>query len=208
MVRTTNIRRSKSGNKPLKKGGWSTKPVYDPLKHPDIAYSFALLGYTNRELAERFGVSISTIEYWMANKPEFGDRVREGREIATLKVVGKLYESALGFYIEEEQVVQCKKTNFDANNQKVSEQIYYQTIKVKKYIKPETINQRYIMNNRTRHMDIPWGDNQNITVSGPNGGPIQHSLLNPKIDLSKHLDISELQFVKQIQEKVKEVQDE
>ncbi len=207
MVRTTSIRRSKSGNKPLTRGGWSTAHIYDPGKHPDLAYRFSLLGFTNPELATRFGVSLSTVEYWIRTKEEFGNKVRQGREISNLDVVSQLYQSALGFYVDVEKIVMCKKKEFDAQGNLISEQTYPQKLIVKEYIKPETINQRYIMNNRTRHQDIPWGDNQNITVSGPNGGPIQHQVLQANINLEKHLSIEELQFIKQIQDKVKEVEE-
>lgn len=208
MIRTKKVTRSKTGNKSIQKGGWSTVSVYDPNKHPDLAERFSLLGYTNQELADRLAIKISTLEYWMRTKEEFATAVRRGREDSMLDVVGQLQQSALGFYVDVQKVVVCKKKHYDENGNVISEQTYPEKIWVKEYIKPETINQRYILNNRTRHLSMPWGDNQNVTVSGPNGGPIQHQVLQTNVDLSKHLDITELQFIRQIQEKMKEVQDD
>ena len=44
--------------------------------HPDMceqAHNYCLLGATNDELAEFFGVSPSTIDNWIAGHPDFGE---------------------------------------------------------------------------------------------------------------------------------------
>ncbi len=63
-----------------------------------------MVGATNRDLAERFGVARSTIDHWIATIPEFGEAVRTGRECADISVVKSLFNRALGFRRTAEKV--------------------------------------------------------------------------------------------------------
>jgi transcriptional regulator with XRE-family HTH domain len=59
-------------------------------------------GLTDRELAEAFGVSRSTIFRWRAAYPEFAEATRLGKAVADDRVERALYERAIGY--EEEAV--------------------------------------------------------------------------------------------------------
>ncbi len=59
-------------------------------------------GLTDRELAEAFGVSRSTIFRWRAAYPEFAEATKLGKEVADDRVERALYERAIGY--EEEAV--------------------------------------------------------------------------------------------------------
>jgi hypothetical protein len=68
--------------------------------HPDMceqAHNYCLLGATNDELAEFFGVSPSTIDNWIAGRADFADAVRSGRIVADAKVARGLYARAVGY---------------------------------------------------------------------------------------------------------------
>jgi hypothetical protein len=68
--------------------------------HPDmceLAHNYCLLGATNDELAEFFGVCPSTIDNWIAQRADFGDAVRSGRVVADAKVARGLYARAVGY---------------------------------------------------------------------------------------------------------------
>jgi hypothetical protein len=69
--------------------------VYKP-ENAEIAHICCMMGATNATLAERFGVSHTTIDNWIATIPDFGDAVRKGREVADGKVVSALYARATG----------------------------------------------------------------------------------------------------------------
>ena len=67
--------------------------VYNP-ENAEIARHCCRLGASNDTLAERFDVSPRTIDSWIATIPEFGDAVRQGRQIADDLVVAALYARA------------------------------------------------------------------------------------------------------------------
>ena len=53
-------------------------PTYKPEFCP-LAYKFCLLGATNEDLADVFGVSRNTIGNWLARYPEFRKAMQDGR---------------------------------------------------------------------------------------------------------------------------------
>ena len=73
-------------------GGRPTK--YEP-QFAEQATKLCLLGATNPELANFFGVAESTISKWLVDEPEFSEAVKEGRQAADAKVAESLYQQAL-----------------------------------------------------------------------------------------------------------------
>jgi hypothetical protein len=73
------------------------RPSSYKSEFPELARKFCMLGATNDDLATMFGVSISTIDNWIAEKPEFLGAVKEGREIADATVAEKLFHRATGY---------------------------------------------------------------------------------------------------------------
>ena len=69
--------------------------VYKP-ENAEIARIACMLGATNTLLAERFEVSRSTIDNWIASILDFSDAVRKGRDAADVTVVSALYARAIG----------------------------------------------------------------------------------------------------------------
>src|SRR5258708_5165929 len=63
----------------------------------ELAHNYCLLGATNDELAEFFGVSPRTIDNWIAGHPEFETTVKDGRVIADARVARGLYTRAIGY---------------------------------------------------------------------------------------------------------------
>jgi len=64
-------------------------------------YRLALLGQTNRQIAEFFGLSISTIERWSTNHEAFRRALMRGRAEADMNVARSVYRRALGYtYVE------------------------------------------------------------------------------------------------------------
>ena len=57
-------------------------PSYTP-HHCTIAYKFCLLGATNEDLADVFGVFRNTIGNWLARYPEFSKAVQGARDVPT-----------------------------------------------------------------------------------------------------------------------------
>jgi len=76
--------------------------------HPDMseqAHNYCLLGATNDELAEFFGVSPSTIDNWIARHPDFEAAVKSGRIVADSRVARGLYARAVGYERKTEREV-------------------------------------------------------------------------------------------------------
>jgi transcriptional regulator with XRE-family HTH domain len=67
-------------------------------------------GLTQREMAEFFNVGLSTVEYWLRNKPQLKQAVKEGRQIADAKVERSLYEKAIGYTTKEIKAFQYEGT--------------------------------------------------------------------------------------------------
>lgn len=54
-------------------------------------------GFTDKEIAEVFGVTEQTINNWKKDYPQFFESLKAGKEIADQRVVQSLYERALGY---------------------------------------------------------------------------------------------------------------
>lgn len=78
--------------------------AYDPSMN-DQARKLALLGLTNAEMAEFFGVSERTFYRWMAEEIAFCQAVNEGKVVADANVADSLYKRATGEHVQLEKVV-------------------------------------------------------------------------------------------------------
>jgi hypothetical protein len=61
------------------------------------AYKLCLLGATDEEIADFFGVVKQTVYDWRAAHPEFLDSITRGKIIADANVAERLYQRALGY---------------------------------------------------------------------------------------------------------------
>jgi hypothetical protein len=77
--------------------------VYNP-ENAEIARLACMLGATNETLAERFEVSRRTIDNWIATIPEFGNAIRQGRQVADETVISALFSRATGMEQEMTRV--------------------------------------------------------------------------------------------------------
>lgn len=65
------------------------------------AYRLALLNLTDVKIAEFFEVSVSTLNYWKVNHPNFSEALRRGKTSADGAVVEGLYKRATGCSVKE-----------------------------------------------------------------------------------------------------------
>lgn len=61
-------------------------------------------GYTFQDVANRIGVSISTLRMWRVKYPEINEALKKGREIIDYRVENALLKSALGYKTKEVKV--------------------------------------------------------------------------------------------------------
>lgn len=73
------------------------RPTKYTLEHDDLAYKLALLGCTDKEIAEAFGVTDTTVNNWKLSHPTFLESLCNGKLIADAEVAKSLYERAKGY---------------------------------------------------------------------------------------------------------------
>jgi hypothetical protein len=61
------------------------------------ARKLCLLGATDQELGDFFGVHRDTVHEWKRTRPEFSDAITRGKMLADAEVAAKLYERACGY---------------------------------------------------------------------------------------------------------------
>lgn len=144
---------------------------YEGDKTDTQVYKFALLGLTDKEMANLLDISESTFNKWKLDFPTFSESVNDGKEKADAEVASKLFERACGAEWEEEQAIKVKVA-------KDKEEI--KIIKIKKKAAPDTGAQSLWLTNRR---DKNWKNKQDNTVKGDKDNPL---LVKP--DLSQLTD--------------------
>jgi len=66
------------------------------------------LGATDRELADFFEVTESTIHLWKIKHPEFSESLKLGKESADARVEQSLYRRAVGYSFDSEKIFNDK----------------------------------------------------------------------------------------------------
>lgn len=67
----------------------------------DLGRKLSLLGLTDKEIAEVFGVAESTLYLWKEKHSEFSEALRVGKAAADGDVADRLYQRALGYEHDE-----------------------------------------------------------------------------------------------------------
>ncbi|WP_313094215.1 hypothetical protein [Empedobacter sp.] len=87
------VEKNKGGGVSLYKSGYDEQ-----------ARKLCLLGATDVELADFFGVVESTINKWKLDFPSFSESIKKGKEYADANVANKLYNRALGYEHKEDKI--------------------------------------------------------------------------------------------------------
>lgn len=118
-------------------------------EYAEQAFRYCLLGATDIQMAEFFGVSNQTFNAWKKKQPELLDAITRGKGIADANVAQGLYKRATGYDIKEEVI----KTL----NGKI------ERVETSKHIPPDTAAAFIWLKNRRRG---DWMDKQQIEHSG------------------------------------------
>lgn len=87
--------------KTAKKNGRPSK--YKP-EYEEQAYKLCLLGSTDEEMGDFFGVSKVTINAWKKNKKGFLNSIKRGKQNADANVAESLYKRACGYKHPEDKI--------------------------------------------------------------------------------------------------------
>jgi hypothetical protein len=84
------------------KGG---RPTKYRAEYEEQVYKLCLLGATDEELADFFGVTVQTIHNWAAAHDGFFEARKNGKQVADAKVAEALYHRALGYEHDAVQIM-------------------------------------------------------------------------------------------------------
>ena len=114
------------------------------------AEKLCLLGSTDKDMADFFEVSESTINLWKNKHPEFSESIKRGKVSADATVASRLYKRAIGYEHDEDKIF---------NNQ--GEPLVVPT---KKHVQPDTTAIIFWLKNRRpdlwRDKPEPIDDNE------------------------------------------------
>lgn len=138
----------------------ATKPEGRPSKFkPEYvkqAFKLALLGSTDKQLADFFEVSEATVHNWKIEHPEFLESLKAGKQTADTGVAKSLFKRAMGFKFDELTYEDILDTRVDHMGE-VTRVPVTKIKTVRKLIIPDTTAQIFWLKNRRPDM---WRDKQ------------------------------------------------
>lgn len=134
------------------------RPTVFKEEYIEQAKKLCLLGSTDIELADFFGVVESTIHKWKIDYPHFSESIKEGKEIADAQVASKLYHRAIGYSHDSVKIFANPNTGKES------------IIPFVEHYPPETTACIFWLKNRQKGK---WRDKQDLEHTGANGGPME-----------------------------------
>lgn len=123
-------------------------------EYVEQAYRLCLLGATDVEMADFFGVSEQTFNSWKKKQPELLESIKRGKEDADARVAQSLFRRATGYEREE---IELKVVSLGGREGSVVEQV-----PVIKHYPPETAACAFWLKNRQK---AKWRDKHEIEIS-------------------------------------------
>lgn len=105
-------------------------------------------GLTDKEIAEKLGISQDSFYVYKNKYTEFSDTLKETKEIADIKVENSLNKNANGYDYEEEVVVMKKEVIYNEQGKRQKEITYPVTVTITKHKEAETKAQQFWLQNR------------------------------------------------------------
>ena len=91
------------------------KEVGRPSKYEKISQKrfkmLALSGWTDKQIADFFDITTTTLDNWKKKYPEFIASLKDWKREADVKVEKSLYQRALGYNYDEVTYEKSKNTN-------------------------------------------------------------------------------------------------
>ena len=125
------------------------RPTKYKTEYNEQAYKLCLLGATDKDMADFFGVDEATINRWKNNHPEFCESIKRGKKKADAEVAEKLFHRAKGYEHEDLYIAQYQ-----------GEPI---TVPITKHYPPDTAAAIFWLKNRQKNK---WRDKQDVEIAG------------------------------------------
>ena len=146
-----------SSGKAVEAVGAAGRPTSYQPEYAGQAFKLCLLGATDAQLADFFGVVEQTINNWKLAQPEFLESLRDGKAIADATVAQSLFRRAVGYEHDAVKIVADAKTGANVA-------VPY----VERY-PPDTTACIFWLKNRRRDL---WRDKHDLEHTGANGEPL------------------------------------
>lgn len=130
------------------------RPTKYKKEYDDQAFKLCLLGATDKEIADFFDVAESTINEWKLEFPEFSESLKKGKTLADANVGQRLYERALGFEHDSEEI---KVVSMGKEGSEI------ERVPIRKIYPPDTVAAIFWLKNR---QPSKWRDKQEVEHSG------------------------------------------
>lgn len=130
-------------------GGPGRSSGYDPSMNDQVT-KLALLGMTDEEMAQFFGVTPQTFYNWQKQFPAFFEAVHAGKDAADAEVAHSLYKKATGITYEVERLRKNKEGESEI-------------VKLSVYEPPDTAAMKQWLSNRRRQN---WSDKVQVEHTG------------------------------------------
>jgi len=120
---------------------------YDPKFNKQV-YKLALLGATDKEIANFLEIQESTLNDWKHKHPDFSESIKKGKAEADAQVANKLFKRATGY--------KCPDTHFSAYEGSVTATPYT------KHYPPDPTAAIFWLKNRQPEK---WRDKQEVGIT-------------------------------------------
>lgn len=125
------------------------RPTEYRPEYVEQAEKLSLLGATDMQMADFFGVAESTFHLWKLTHPEFSESIKLAKENADKNVERSLYRKALGYEFESEKI-------FCSEGQVIR-------AKTREIVPPSDTAMIFWLKNRKPN---DWRDKTDLSVSG------------------------------------------
>jgi len=126
-------------------------------EYAEQAYKLCLLGATDKDMADFFRVSESTLNLWKKEYEEFSESIKRGKITADATVAEKLYHRAIGYVHPETKIVTYEGEITDQ-------------IDIEKHYAPDPTAAIFWLKNRQPEK---WRDKQEIETNNKNDNTVR-----------------------------------
>lgn len=113
-------------------------------------YKLSLLGLTDKEMADIFSTTEQTFNNWKKDYPEFFESIKRGKDIADSNVASRLYERAMGYEHDSEEIKVLSDPETGS---------YVERVPVRKIYPPDPTSAIFWLKNRQPRI---WRDKQEV----------------------------------------------
>lgn len=115
-------------------------------------------GDTDKEIAEKLGISYSTYRKYKSNNVALKGRIATAKDKQIQEVEKNLFKKCKGYHYYEEVAFKVKEEKWDDKSESIIVEEHVEVRNVKKYSHPDLNAQKYFLNNRNK---AKWKDDPN-----------------------------------------------